>query len=514
MISSQRFELLNQLWSRLEYLRGFLEESAIRDYFMGIVCYGYLSRNIEDRVSELLFFDKCSFEEMWKDEEMRDGLRKELVSTLGYVIEPQYLLSTMVSQIKKSLFNVEYFQSGIDCLNRSMIGADSERSLRYLFADMELSASLLGRHVKSESNFITDIMVAIYEILFADDSIDPKFFGEAYEFLISRFAASTGKKAGEFYTPPEVSALIAKIVTAEKDELRSVYDPTCGSASLLLRIAKEVKVGHFYGQEKMSTIYNLARMNMLLHEVTFDRFDIRNDDTLGHPKHMDMRFEAVVAHLPYSAKWSADFHFLDDERFGSYGVLAPQSKADFAFVQHMIHQLDYQGILAAILPQGILFRGGSEGKIRSFFVENYNYVDAVIGLPPNLMYGTTIPVCILVMKKSRGANDRVMFIDASHDYENGRNQNQLRSGDVNKIVDTYTNKKQIERYSYLATLDELRDNDYNLNISRYIDKDIENEMIDITSAERQLKGIDRKIAEIDAEIKSKLKELGIVSQDR
>ncbi|BBH23115.1 type I restriction-modification system subunit M [Paenibacillus baekrokdamisoli] len=513
MISAQRFELLNRLWSRLDYLRGYLEESAIRDYFLGIICYGYLSRNIEDRVSHLLRHDKRSFEEAWQDEEMHDGLREELISALGYVIEPQFLFSTMVSQIKKSLFNVECFQSGIDCLNRSIMGADSEHSLQ-LFIDMDMSASLLERHVKSESNFIPDIMVAIHEILFSDDSISPVLFGEAYEFLISRFAANAGKKAGEFYTPPEVSALIAKIVTTGKNELRNVYDPTCGSASLLLSIAKEVKVGHFYGQEKMSTIYNLARMNMLLHGVTFDRFDIRNDDTLEQPRHMDIRFEAVVANPPYSAKWSAGPHFLDDERFGSYGVLAPQSKADLAFVQHMIYQLDYEGTLAAVLPHGVLFRGGSEGKIRCFLVENQNYVDAIIGLPPNLMYGTTIPVCILVMKKSRGTNEKILIVDASHDYESGRPQNQLRDLDVNKIADTYINKKQIEHYSYLATLDELRDNDYNLNISRYIDKDIEEEMIDIKTVERQLGEIDRKTAEIDAEIKSKLKELGIVFQNR
>ncbi|GAK42890.1 type I restriction-modification system subunit M [Paenibacillus urinalis] len=513
MISSQRLELYNHLWARLESMRGFLEESAIRDYFLGIICYGYLSHKIEDRVSNSLLYDKCSFEEAWKNEEMRNSIREELVSTLGYVIEPQYLFSTMVSQIKKSLFNVGYFQLGIECFNRSIKGADSEHSLRYLFANMELSASLLRNLVNSESNFMTDVMVAIYDLLFASDNIDPEFVGEAYEFLISRFAESSGKKGGEFYTPPEISALIAKIVTADKDELRSVYDPTCGSASLLLQIAKEAKVGHFYGQEKMSTIYNMARMNMLLHEVAFNRFDIRNDDALEQPKHLDMRFEAVVANPPYSAKWSAHFHFLDDERFRSYGVLAPQSKADFAFIQHMIHQLDYKGILVAILPLGILFRGGPEGKIRSFFVEKYNYIDAIIGLPPNLMYGTSIPVCIVVMKKSRETDDKVMFIDASHEYANGRNQNQLRNVDVNKIVDTYINKKQIEHYSYLATLDELKDNDYNLNISRYIDKDIENDIIDITSAERQLKGIDRKIAEIDAVIKSKLKELGIVSKN-
>lgn len=514
MTTPQISEFLDRLWARHENLRGLLEESVIRDYFLGVICYGYLSQNIENRIRELLLFDKLSSEEDWRNEGIHDDLKNELVSALGYFIEPPYLLSAMVGQIMRGLFSIDCFLSGIDHLYHSMTTVDSRRSMGYLFDDFEWSVSQLRRNLKSDANYITDIMIASYEILFANSDITPESFGEVYENLIAKFAASAGKKAGEFYTPPEVSTLIAKIVTAEKDEIRSVYDPTCGSASLLLRIAREAKVGHFYGQEKISSIYNLARMNMLLHSVAIDRFDIRNDDTLEQPKHMNMRFEVVVADPPYSSKWSADSRFLEDERFRAYDVLAPQSKADFAFVQHMIHQLDYDGILAAILPQGLLFRTGAEGEIRRFLVANNNYVDAIISLPPNLMYGTAIPVCILVIKKNRGLDDKVMFIDASDDYMNGRHKNQLKSEGIDKIVHTYLNKIQIERYSHLATLDELRDNNFNLNISRYIDKGIEKEMIDIKAVELQLREIDRKIADLDAKMKSRLMELDIFFDGR
>ena len=241
--------------------------------------------------------------------------------------------------------------------------------------------------------------------------------GDAYEYLIGQFAASAGKKAGEYYTPQQVSNILAQIVTMDNKDIKNVYDPTCGSGSLLLRVAKQkdVKVSSFYGQEKVGTTYNLARMNMLLHNVPFNRFDIYNGDTLENPceRHMKMSFQAIIANPPYSANWSADEKFKDDERFSAYGKLAPKSKADFAFIQHMIYLLDDNGTMAVVLPHGVLFRGASEGIIRKYLVEDKNYLDAVIGLPANIFYGTSIPTCILVFKKCRKTDD-VLFIDEIH----------------------------------------------------------------------------------------------------
>ena len=298
----------------------------------------------------------------------------------------------------------------------------------------------------------------------------------------------------------------------EIKDLKNVYDPTCGSGSLLLRVArqKDVKVSAFYGQEKVSTTYNLARMNMLLHRVPFNRFDIYNGDTLENPceEHMKMRFQAIVANPPYSAKWSADPKFFNDERFSNYGKLAPKSKADYAFVQHMIYLLDDNGTMAVVLPHGVLFRGASEGVIRRYLIEDKNYLDAVIGLPANIFYGTSIPTCILVFKKCR-TNDNILFIDASKDFEPGKNKNRLRDEDVDKIIDTYKERKEIEKYSHLATMDEIKENEYNLNIPRYVDTFEEEEEIDLDAVQAELEKIDEEDKKVTEELNKYLKELGL-----
>ena len=248
-------------------------------------------------------------------------------------------------------------QGAINDITESTLGAASQDDFDHLFDDMDLGSTKLGKMLKSSSKLIAKVMANIAEIDFAHEDSEIDVLGDAYEYLISQFAANAGKKAGEFYTPQQVSKILAKIVTVGKTDLRDVYDPTCGSGSLLLRVAKEAKVRKFYGQELTSTTYNLARMNMLLHDIDYTNFDIRNDDTLENPQHDGMKFEAIVANPPYSAKWSADPKFLDDERFSAYGKLAPKSKADFAFVQHMIHHLDDKGTMAVVLPHGVLFRG-------------------------------------------------------------------------------------------------------------------------------------------------------------
>jgi type I restriction enzyme M protein len=279
---------------------------------------------------------------------------------------------------------------------------------------------------------------------------------------------------------------------------------------LLLRVAKEVKeVSGFYGQESNPTTYNLCRMNMIMHDVHYRKFDIKNEDTLEHPQHFDRRFEAIVANPPFSAKWSASPLFMSDDRFAAYGKLAPKSKADFAFVQHMVYQLEENGSMAVVLPHGVLFRGAAEGLIRRYLIEEVNYLDAVIGLPANIFYGTSIPTCILVLKKNRQNKDNILFIDASQHYEKVKTQNKLRPKDIDKLVRTYRERKFEDKYAYVATLAEVAENDYNLNIPRYVDTFEEEEPIDLSAVSEELKTLDIEMEEVDQTIADFCHELEI-----
>lgn len=508
----QQAELHKKLWDMANDLRGQMDANEFKDYILGLIFYRYLSEKVEERANSLLKEDGISFAEAWEMEEYRDDLATYLIDELGYVVEPEYLFSNFILEIEKGAngnFDVEMLQNGVKAIEASTLGTDSQEDFQNLFDDMDLTSSKLGRTVNDRSKLIAKIIVSIAEIPFELEDSEIDVLGDAYEYMISQFAANAGKKAGEFYTPQQVSKILAKIVTVGKKEIRDVYDGTCGSGSLLLRVGKEAKVHKYYGQEKVSTTYNLARMNMLLHDIPYQRFDIRNADTLEEPQHLDMRFEAIVANPPYSAKWSADDKFKEDERFSAYAKLAPKSKADFAFVQHFIHQLDDNGTMAVVLPHGVLFRGAAEESIRKYLIEEKNYLDAVIGLPSNIFYGTSIPTCILVFKKCRKDNDNVLFIDASNDFEKSRNQNILSDEHVEKIVSTYIKRETIDKYSYTATLDEIRENDYNLNIPRYVDTFEEEEPIDLEDVSARLKEIDDEIANVDSELEKYFKELGV-----
>lgn len=505
----QQASLHNKLWAIANDLRGNMEANEFKNYILGLIFYRYLSEKVEGRAESLLAEDKISYSEAWKDEEYREALQEELLGQIGYFVEPKYLFSSLMKAIEDGTFDIEMLQGAVNDITESTIGQDSQDDFDHLFDDMDLTSTKLGKDVKSRSKLIAKVMANIAEIPFSHDDSEIDVLGDAYEYLISQFAANAGKKAGEFYTPQQVSKILAKIVTLGKKDLRNVYDPTCGSGSLLLRVAREANVRKFYGQELTSTTYNLARMNMLLHDVSYQNFDIRNDDTLEHPRHKDMQFEAVVANPPYSANWSADPKFLDDERFSAYGKLAPKSKADFAFIQHMIYQLDDKGTMAVVLPHGVLFRGAAEGTIREYLINNRNYLDGIIGLPANVFFGTAIPTVILVFKKCRENSDNVIFIDASNDYEKGKNQNVLRDCDVEKIVETYIKRETIDKYSYVATLDEIKENEYNLNIPRYVDTFEEEEPIDVQEVKSRIETLDNEIANIDKELEVLLRELGI-----
>lgn len=505
----QQANLHTRLWAIANDLRGTLEANEFKNYILGLIFYRYLSEKLEGRAEKLLSEDNISYTEAWKDDEMREALQEALLGEIGYFIEPKYLFLSLIKAIKDGSFDIEMLQGAINDITESTLGYSSQDDFDHLFDDMDLSSTKLGKDVKSRSKLIAKVMGNIEQIDFNHDDSEIDVLGDAYEYLISQFAAGAGKKAGEFYTPQQVSKILAKLVTIGKKDLRNVYDPTCGSGSLLLRVSKETNVRKFYGQELTSTTYNLARMNMLLHDVSYQNFDIKNDDTLEHPAHLDMRFDAVVANPPYSANWSADDKFLDDERFSVYGKLAPKSKADYAFIEHMIYQLDDKGTMAVVLPHGVLFRGAAEGTIREYLIKEKNYLDAVIGLPANVFFGTSIPTVILVFKKCRENADNVMFIDASGEFEKGKNQNVLRDSDVEKIIDTYIKRETIDKYSYVATLDEIKENDYNLNIPRYVDTFEEEEPIDVGEVKAKIGKIDEEIADIDIELEVLLKELGM-----
>ncbi len=513
--SKQQSELHSKLWSMANDLRGTMDASEFKNYILGLIFYRFLSEKLVKYVNtKLLNEDNISYEEAWKIDEYKKAIIEDLIeySDCGYVIEPQYLFSHLIKLIETGNFDISILNKAIGKLQDSTFGNASQHDFENLFEDMDLNSSKLGRGEAEKSKLIGTIMQKINDINFDFDDTEIDVLGDAYEYLIGQFAASAGKKAGEYYTPQQVSNILAQIVTLDNKDIKNVYDPTCGSGSLLLRVAKQkdVKVSSFFGQEKVGTTYNLARMNMLLHNVPFNRFHIYNGDTLENPceKHMNMRFQAIVANPPYSANWSADEKFKDDERFSAYGKLAPKSKADFAFIQHMIYLLDDNGTMAVVLPHGVLFRGNSEGDIRKYLVEEKNYLDAVIGLPANIFYGTSIPTCILVFKKCKKA-DNILFIDASKDFEPGKNQNRLRDEDIEKIINTYKDRKEIEKYSHLATMEEIKENECNLNIPRYVDTFEEEEEIDLDEVMAELEKIDKEEKEVTEELNKYLRELGL-----
>lgn len=509
-MSDKQQNLETKLWAVADVLRGTMDANEFKNYILGFIFYKYLSEKIELRLTNELKQDGLTFEQAYAINKFKKDLRQEAIENLGYFIEPQDLFSNLVKQASVGDEDlIQNVERAFKKVGDSSIGGESAQDFENLFDDVDLQSSKLGRKVSDKNKLIGQIIKHLSEIDFELENDENDILGDAYEYLISQFASDAGKKAGEFYTPQEVSKILAKLVTVGKNRLKSVYDPTCGSGSLLLRVSKEVRVTDFYGQELNQTTYNLARMNMILHDVNFNDFDIRQGDSLEEPLFIDERFEAIVANPPFSAKWSSDKKFLDDERFSAAGKLPPKSKADYAFVEHMIYHLDENGTMAIVLPHGVLFRGAAEGTIRKFLVDERNYFDAVIGLPANLFYGTSIPTCVLVFKKCREENDDILFIDASQEFEKVKNQNKLRKSDIDKIVNTYINREEIDKYSHRALLEEIKENDFNLNIPRYVDTFEEEEPVDLDEVCKELEKISEEMKEVDAEIKKYCDELGI-----
>ncbi|MDX3960255.1 type I restriction-modification system subunit M [Aliarcobacter skirrowii] len=510
--------LEQQLWNIANELRGKMDADEFRDYILGFIFYKYLSEKIENFTNELLKEDGITFTSLDSNnpehEEILNSLKDDCVQQLGYFLKPNELFSAMAKKgnSDNNNFILDDLTQVLRHIEQSTMGTESEDDFEHLFEDLDLTSTKLGRTEEAKNKLIAKVLYHLDNINFELKNHDRDVLGDAYEYLIGQFAAGAGKKAGEFYTPQEVSKILAKLVTVGKTRLKSVYDATCGSGSLLLRVAKEVEdVSNFYGQELNRTTYNLARMNMIMHDVHYRKFDIKQEDTLEHPQHLEHRFEAIVANPPFSANWSANPLHLNDDRFSQYGKLAPSSKADFAFIQHMIYHLDDNGTMAIVLPHGVLFRGAAEGHIRQYLIEDRNYLDAVIGLPSNIFYGTSIPTCILVFKKCREHSDNILFIDASNDYEKAKNQNYLTNENIEKIIDTYTNRKEMEKYSHLASLDEIKENDYNLNIPKYVDTFEEEETIDLDKVSNELKALEIDMKTTDETIARFCDELGIAT---
>ena len=521
-MSAEEKQLLEkQLWAVANVLRGKMNADEYKNYILGFIFYKYLSEKLERYVNEkLLAREDFTFAEVNEQtaggKKVLEEIKKACVGHFGFFLKPQELFSYLVKkgngEIKEQdTFILENLKNVLNSIEQTSMGTSSEDDFKGLFDDVDLTSSKLGKTENKKNEVIVQVLTLLSGIDFRIEDTKNDLLGDAYEYLIGEFAAGTGKKGGEFYTPAQVSRLLAMIVTNGKQRIKSVYDPTCGSGSLLLCIGDYANVTTHYGQELNPTTYNLARMNMILHGIHFDNFSIRHGDTLTDDMHIDLQAEAVVANPPFSAKWKgeADPILKSDERFSQYGRLAPKSAADYAFVTHMLYHLADNGTMAIVLPHGVLFRGGAEGKIREHIIKRQNYLDAVIGLPANLFYGTSIPACVLVFKKCRKEDEDILFIDASKDFEKNKNQNHLTDENISRIFETYKERKEVEKYSHRALIEEIKENDFNLNIPRYVNTFEEEPEININEVAKKLKQLDEEGQRAKKEIEKFCKELNI-----
>lgn len=504
-------DLIRVLWSGADILRSKMDANEYKDYLLGIVFYKYLSDSFLMKAYDLIYDEKPenlkaaleAYREALADESA-ELLKEQLREECHYVIEPDLTYTCFADAARNNAFSREQLQKAFNNIEQSdPLFAD-------LFTDIDLYSNRLGTGDQRQSDTISSL---IREIDRADLlNTDSDVLGNAYEYLIGQFASETGKKAGEFYTPQAVSKILTRIAIAGQEEKRglSVYDPCMGSGSLLLnakKYAAEPDYIKYYGQELMTSTYNLARMNMFLHGIVPENQKLRNGDTLDGdwPTDEETDFNMVLMNPPYSAKWSAAAGFLQDERFSDYGVLAPKSKADYAFLLHGLYHLKSSGTMAIVLPHGVLFRGAAEGKIREKLLRAGN-IYAVIGLPANLFYNTSIPTCIIVLKKHRDGRN-VLFIDASRKFEKGKRQNTMTDEHMDSVIELYNRRETVEKESFLAEFEDIEKNDFNLNIPRYVDNFEREEEIDLKALLADMKQTDAEISRVQGEFVSFLKEL-------
>ena len=515
-------DVTSQIWEMANRLRGNMDASEYRNYILGFMFYRYLSERQEDYLlNELQLADNLdeinkAYKEEASGEDKADYLA-EIAGSLGYAINPEYTWKTIVEEVNNSTIAPDTFQNMFNSFDNNLkLNTNAIQDFTGVFADMNLANSRLGNTTAARAKALTDIVSLVDQVEYKDEN-GHDILGDIYEFLIAEFAGNSGKKAGEFYTPHEVSQVLAKLAGANLDrdiKKPSVYDFACGSGSLLLTVRLEFDNEPLYfGEELNTTTYNLARMNLMMHGVKYDHMTLKNADTLEQdwPDGLDAQgvdrprmFDIVVANPPYSTRWDNSDRKLKDPRFKEYG-LAPKTKADYAFLLHGLYHLKDDGAMAIVLPHGVLFRGAKEGKIRETLLKK-NQIDAVIGLPAGLFYSTGIPTVVLVLRKNK-TNKNVLFIDASKGFEKGKNQNKLRKEDINKILETYKKREDVERYAHVATMDEIKENDFNLNIPRYVDTFVPEPPVDLKKVAAELKETDAEIEKNQKELVGMLKEL-------
>lgn len=500
-------ELNSKLFSAADSLRSKMDASEYKDYLLGLIFYKYLSDKLLVKVVELADesieeYDTQEkqtqlYRDLLADDDVKDDLIETLVDTLGHHMEPDYLFNVLADQAKQNTFQ-------LNDLNKAFIDLSTGyEQFSGLFDDVDLTSKKLGADDQQRNVTISDVLKKLSEIDVMGH--DGDVIGDAYEYLIGEFASEAGKKAGEFYTPSKVSDMMAQIVAIGQEDrkLFSVYDPTMGSGSLMLNVRNYINHPEsvkYHGQELNTTTFNLAKMNLILHGVRKEDMRLRNGDTLNKdwPTDEPYTFDSVLMNPPYSAKWSSDKTFLDDSRFNRYGRLAPKSKADFSFLLHGYYHLKDSGTMAIVLPHGVLFRGAAEGAIRKKLLEDGS-IFAVIGMPANLFFGTSIPTTVIILKKNR-ANRDVFFIDASNEFTKVKNQNKLTKENVDKIVETYRKREDVEKYAHLASFEEIKENDFNLNIPRYVDTFEEEEPVDMAALGATIQDIRKEKAELEASL--------------
>lgn len=532
-----------QLWSIYEDLKrekkiGFLTDEEFQKYFLGFISYKYLSLKLELYVENQLKDDMIGFEEAYSDEDYRKSLRENAIEDIGYFLRPNLLFRNIVSPKNFGTVIIEELDKAFNEISESSRGRESEEDFLNLFEGVDLRASQLGKTLEDKNRVVFNVLDALTSVDFdlkrenmansifnisndldfdgIDSDLDDSYYeeyveniiGNGFEYLLSEFSLNSSNSI-DYYTPNEVSKLIAKLISSQKDHIKSVYDPCCGSASLLLEVNKELACDFICGQEINASFYNIARENMILHNIHYKDFDIKQGDSLEQPQHLNYTFDAIVSEIPFNSRWVRDRTYLDDVRFKDYNMLAPHTKGDYAFIQHMLYHLDDDGIMIVVVPHGVLFRAASEGTIRKHIVGRLNYLDAVIGLPANMFYSTNIPTCIMIFKKSRSLDDDVLFIDASRDFNKFKLINNLRDEDIYKIVSTYKYREEIKRYSHRASLEEIIDNDFNLNIPRYVDTFEEEPLMSAIDLVEEHQAIKEEIRKVTEEIKKSYKELNI-----
>lgn len=504
--------LYQALWNSADILRSKMDANEYKSYLLGMVFYKYLSdkmlfyvaKVMEEPTEDLQCAQKI-YEKVYNDEDTRAGLISVLGDEIGYSMEPRLTFTALVNQANISTFQLEDLAQGFKDIEQS------NETFENLFEDIDLYSKKLGATPQKQNATISSIMKELAGLNVAGHTGD--ILGDAYEYLIGQFASDSGKKAGEFYTPQPVAKLMTQIVLQGRENKKgfTVYDATMGSGSLLLNAKKysnESGTISYYGQELNTSTYNLARMNMILHGVAVENQYLHNADTLDQdwPTEEPTDFDGVLMNPPYSAKWSANIGFLQDPRFSSYGVLAPKSKADFAFLLHGFYHLKQAGgVMSIVLPHGVLFRGNAEGKIRKHLLEE-GAIDTVIGMPANIFYNTSIPTTIIVLRKDRTNRD-VLFIDASKEFVKGKNQNTMTDEHIGKILDTYIKRENIDKLAHVASFEEIKENDFNLNIPRYVDTFEEEEVVPLSEIVTNIKTTRQEITKTTNELYNMLDEL-------